>query len=68
MITTARTKEGVIPRYRANPSFMSLHCLHYFGFSCIPYLEVSCVRSDSELIAIAGPLNAGYPVIWTYVA
>ena len=64
MITAARTKECVIPGYRANSSVMSLQSLQYFGFGSIPYLQVSRVSSNSELIAVAGPLNTGNSIVW----
>ena len=64
MITAARTKECVIPGNRANSPIMTLQSLQYFGFGSIPYLQVSRVSSNSELIAVAGPLNTGNSIVW----
>ena len=67
MISATRTKESVIPCYRANSPVMSFESLQYFGFSSIPYLEIACMCSNSELIAVAGPLYTGNSVIWANV-
>ena len=67
VVSATGAKESVVPCYSTDPAIVTFKRLDYLRLSCIPYLKVSSVSANCEMVTVTRPLDTCDSVIRTDV-